>query len=142
MGRMRWQERVVIAPDLHHGDPCIKGTRIPVAMIVGSLADGMTPEEIRAAYLLRPLKLREHQTVWLQLLPEEPAEDEGEEAIRILVAAGLMRPPQRGTPPPDPVSEEERRALAERLAEAPGKPLSEIIIEDRGEWYLSLLGNR
>jgi uncharacterized protein (DUF433 family) len=50
MGRMRWQERVVIAPDLHHGDPCIKGTRIPVAMIVGSLADGMTPEEIREAY--------------------------------------------------------------------------------------------
>jgi uncharacterized protein (DUF433 family) len=50
MGRMRWQERVVIAPDLHHGDPCIKGTRIPVAMIVGSLADGMTPEEIQAAY--------------------------------------------------------------------------------------------
>jgi len=50
MGRMRWQERVVIAPDLHHGDPCIKGTRIPVAMIVGSLADGMTPEEIRGAY--------------------------------------------------------------------------------------------
>jgi uncharacterized protein (DUF433 family) len=50
MGRMRWQERVVIAPDLHHGDPCIKGTRIPVAMIVGSLADGMTPEEIQEAY--------------------------------------------------------------------------------------------
>ena len=50
MGRVRWQDRIVIAPDLHHGDPCIKGTRIPVAMIVGSLADGMTPEEIREAY--------------------------------------------------------------------------------------------
>jgi uncharacterized protein (DUF433 family) len=50
MGRMRWQERVVIAPDLHHGALCIKGTRIPVAMIVGSPADGMTPEEIQEAY--------------------------------------------------------------------------------------------
>ena len=40
----------MIAPDVHHGDPCVKGTRIPVAMIVGSLADGMTPEEIRQAY--------------------------------------------------------------------------------------------
>jgi len=50
MGRLRWQERIVITPDLHHGDPCVKGTRIPVAMIVGSLADGMTPEEIRQAY--------------------------------------------------------------------------------------------
>ncbi len=50
MGRIRWQERIVIEPDLHHGDPCIKGTRIPVATIVGSLADGMTAEEIREAY--------------------------------------------------------------------------------------------
>lgn len=50
MGRIRWQERVVVIPDLHHGDPCIKGTRVPVAVIVGSLADGMTPEQIREAY--------------------------------------------------------------------------------------------
>lgn len=50
MGRLRWQDRVVIAADLHHGDPCIKGTRIPMAMIVGSLADGMTPEQIQDAY--------------------------------------------------------------------------------------------
>jgi uncharacterized protein (DUF433 family) len=35
---------------LHHGDPCIKGTRIPVSIILGSLADGLTPAEIRAAY--------------------------------------------------------------------------------------------
>ncbi|MBE2202639.1 MAG: DUF433 domain-containing protein [Anaerolinea sp.] len=28
----------------------MKGTRIPIATIVGSLADGMTPDEIVAAY--------------------------------------------------------------------------------------------
>ena len=50
MGRIAWQDRIVIAPDLHHGDPCIRGTRIPVAMIVGSLADGLTPQEIRESY--------------------------------------------------------------------------------------------
>lgn len=50
MPRMRWQERIVIAPDIHHGEPCIKGTRVPIAMIIGSLADGMTPEEIQQAY--------------------------------------------------------------------------------------------
>ncbi len=50
MGRVRWQERIVIAEDLHHGDPCIRGTRIPVTTIVGSLADGMTVEEILEAY--------------------------------------------------------------------------------------------
>jgi len=50
MPRTQWQARIVIAPDLHHDDPCIRGTRIPVAVIVGSLADGMTHEEIQAAY--------------------------------------------------------------------------------------------
>jgi uncharacterized protein (DUF433 family) len=50
MKRIAWQNRIVIAPDIHHGDPCIKGTRIPVSIIVGSLADGMTPDEIRDAY--------------------------------------------------------------------------------------------
>ena len=46
----QWQERVVVSPDLHHGDPCIRDTRIPVAIILGSLADGMTSDEIRDAY--------------------------------------------------------------------------------------------
>lgn len=50
MARIRWQDHVVIAQDLHHGDPCIKGTRIPVKILVGSLADGMTPAEILKAY--------------------------------------------------------------------------------------------
>jgi uncharacterized protein (DUF433 family) len=50
MGRVRWQERIAIAKDLHHGDPCIKGTRIPVATIVASLADGLTFDEILEEY--------------------------------------------------------------------------------------------
>lgn len=83
---------------------------------------------------LQPLDLEERQTVQLQVLPkgakerEEPGDDV-EAAIQRLVAAGLMRPPpKRGTPPPDPVSEEERRRLADKLGQAPGEPLSEIII--------------
>jgi uncharacterized protein (DUF433 family) len=50
MGRINWQERIVIESGLHHGEPCIRGTRIPVAIIVGSLADNMTYEEITKAY--------------------------------------------------------------------------------------------
>jgi len=46
----RWQDRISIDPEIHHGDPCIKGTRIPVAMVVGSLADGMTFDDIRRDY--------------------------------------------------------------------------------------------
>ena len=48
--KRKWQDFVVIEPDLHHGEACIKGTRIPVTMIVGSLADGMTEGEIIAEY--------------------------------------------------------------------------------------------
>ena len=50
MRRIHWQDRVAVDADLHHGDPCIKGTRIPVAMIIGSLADGMSYGQIRQAY--------------------------------------------------------------------------------------------
>ena len=46
----QWQDRISLNPDIHHGDPCIMGTRIPVAMLIGSLADGMTFGEIREAY--------------------------------------------------------------------------------------------
>jgi len=48
--KRKWQDQIVIDPDLHHGDACIKGTRIPVSLIIGSLADGLTEEEILAAY--------------------------------------------------------------------------------------------
>jgi len=50
MSRVDWRDHIVIDPDLHHGDPCIRGTRIPIATIVGSLADGMTQDEILVAY--------------------------------------------------------------------------------------------
>lgn len=33
-------------PRIHHGEPRIKGTRVPVSVIVGSIADGDTPEQI------------------------------------------------------------------------------------------------
>ena len=79
-----------------------------------------------------PLDLREHQRVRLQLLPDEWA-DEAEEIIGLLLAAGLMRqPPRRAPMPPDPVSPEERRRIAEILGKATGKPLSEIVLDDRG----------
>jgi uncharacterized protein (DUF433 family) len=34
-----WRERIVCDPHIHHGEPCIRGTRIAVAVIVASLAD-------------------------------------------------------------------------------------------------------
>ena len=50
MHRIEWRDRIVANPKIHGGDPCFKGTRIPVSIIVGSLADGMTTEGIIEAY--------------------------------------------------------------------------------------------
>ncbi|MFO7539174.1 MAG: DUF433 domain-containing protein [Chloroflexota bacterium] len=59
MQRVDWQEYITIDLELHHGDACIKGTRIPVATIVGSLADGLSSEEIIAAYpQLKPVQIQ------------------------------------------------------------------------------------
>ena len=83
---------------------------------------------------LEPLRLEEQQQIYIQIVPKEAADDEDAAAIRILVETGLMRAPDRKVPPPpDPVSEQERRALAESLAQAPGRALSEIVIEERGK---------
>ncbi len=42
--------RITVDPNKMSGLPCIRGLRIPVATIVGMVADGMTVDEILAAY--------------------------------------------------------------------------------------------
>jgi len=43
-------ERIVIDPNICHGKPVIRGTRTPVAIIVGSLAGGDSFETLQAEY--------------------------------------------------------------------------------------------
>ena len=45
-----WQGRIKVDPAIHHGDACIAGTRVPVSVIVGSVAEGDTWEQILASY--------------------------------------------------------------------------------------------
>ena len=77
-----------------------------------------------------PLSLTDGQTVRLQVLTEETA-SEVERVIQSLVDAGLVTPPPRRGDV-EAVSDEARRELAQRLGQCPSKPLSEIIIEERG----------
>jgi uncharacterized protein (DUF433 family) len=42
--------RVVIDPKIRHGKPIIEGTRVPVQIILGGLAGGMTYDEVMAEY--------------------------------------------------------------------------------------------
>jgi predicted DNA-binding antitoxin AbrB/MazE fold protein len=89
---------------------------------------------------LQPLNLREQQRVRIQVVADESTDpnrtsDDIQALIQRLIARGWMQPDaDRDSPPPDPVSEQERRRLADLMGQAPGKPLSEIIIEERGEW--------
>lgn len=43
-------KRITINPDQMGGVPCIRGLRIPVATVVGMIADGMTEQEILKSY--------------------------------------------------------------------------------------------
>jgi uncharacterized protein (DUF433 family) len=45
-----WREHIVIDAHIHHGVPCIKGTRVPISVLVGSLADGDSINDLLAAY--------------------------------------------------------------------------------------------
>lgn len=47
--RMRFK-RITVNPKQMDGLPCIRGLRIPVATIVGMVADGITDTEILEAY--------------------------------------------------------------------------------------------
>lgn len=42
--------RITVNPKQMGGVPCIRGLRIPVATVVGMVADGMTEAEILSAY--------------------------------------------------------------------------------------------
>jgi uncharacterized protein (DUF433 family) len=42
--------RITVDPKQMGGVPCIRGLRIPVATVVAMVADGMTENEILAAY--------------------------------------------------------------------------------------------
>lgn len=52
-----WKNFITSDPEILRGKPRIKGTRIPVSLILGHLAEGHTPEQIIAEF---PDLTREH----------------------------------------------------------------------------------
>jgi len=81
---------------------------------------------------LEPLILPESQKVRIQILPE-PVVDNTEQAIQFLVKSGLLIPPSKTVRTPQ-ISKADRRRLADALAEKANQSLSEIVIEERGQW--------
>ena len=48
--RFKMLDRISIDPKVCHGKPCIKGTRVPIFVILDALAADMTYEEISDDY--------------------------------------------------------------------------------------------
>ncbi len=96
------------------------------------------PQSIMAIYehgLLRPLApltLPERRMVRIQILPE-PVIDKADQVMQFLVEVGLLTPPENPSKSAS-ISKAERRKLADALAQGTKHTLSEIVIEDRGQW--------
>ena len=43
-------KRILIDPRICHGQPCVKGTRIPVSLVVQYLANGDSVDDVLVAY--------------------------------------------------------------------------------------------
>ena len=47
---MSWQERIVSTPDVLKGKPRLQGTRIPVSLVLGYLANGASVEDLQQEF--------------------------------------------------------------------------------------------
>lgn len=64
-------DRIIIDPGIQHGKPVIKGTRVPVARIIGGLAGGMTTEEVIQEYQVSEEDIRAALAYAGQLIENE-----------------------------------------------------------------------
>ena len=68
---MNAPNHIVIDPKICHGKPVIRGTRVLVAIVVGSLAGGMSFEEVQREYDLTADDIRAALKFAGQLVEEE-----------------------------------------------------------------------
>jgi uncharacterized protein (DUF433 family) len=47
---MNRRDRIASDPKIHHVKPRIKGARVPASVVVGSIADDDTPEQIMRSW--------------------------------------------------------------------------------------------
>ena len=69
---MTQYERIEINPEIMGGKPVIRGTRVPVEIVLRKLGAGMTPEAILADHpRLKPEDIRAAQTFAADYLADE-----------------------------------------------------------------------
>lgn len=47
---MNWREHIAVEPGICHGQACLIGTRVPVAVVLDNLAAHVTADEILRSY--------------------------------------------------------------------------------------------
>jgi predicted DNA-binding antitoxin AbrB/MazE fold protein len=85
---------------------------------------------------LSPLSLNDGETVQITIVAEVSQEElkgDRKKAIKLMDVRKLMGLPTKQFKL-DAAAEQKRRELFEKLKGRVGKPLSEIVIEDRGPW--------
>ena len=45
-----WSDFITADPEVCHGKPCIKGTRITVSVLLDNLAAGVSPDDLLVSY--------------------------------------------------------------------------------------------
>jgi uncharacterized protein (DUF433 family) len=68
---MGWEERITIDPKVMGGKPVIKGTRVPVQVIVGALAGGSTVAEVCEGYRVSEEDVRAALAYATEVLSQE-----------------------------------------------------------------------
>ncbi|MBI2894160.1 MAG: DUF433 domain-containing protein [Deltaproteobacteria bacterium] len=68
---MNWRSRIERTPAVLGGEPVVRGTRVPVRVLVGGLAGGMTPEQVSASYRVTLEDVRAALQYAAELLAEE-----------------------------------------------------------------------
>jgi uncharacterized protein (DUF433 family) len=63
--------RIVVNPEVRFGKPVIKGTRVPVALVIAQLAGGMGSDEVAEEYGITPEDVRAALAYAADLLESE-----------------------------------------------------------------------
>jgi uncharacterized protein (DUF433 family) len=66
-------DRITIDPAICHGEPIITGTRVTVRIIMGSIAGGMSLEDIASEYDLEIEDIYAAMTYALSSVPDDAA---------------------------------------------------------------------
>ena len=68
---MSWQARIEQTSNVLGGQPVVRGTRVPMHVLVGGMAGGMTVEEVCASYRVTPEDVRAALSYAAEVLSEE-----------------------------------------------------------------------